>query len=139
MANRNDFLQARVALANFVVSSSAATQALTSGIFIPGNAIVTGVTILDQDALGSVQTNDSATAQLYVANTQLSSSIALNSAKSIGYFGTVSVPQTWPLTSTGGVFVAVPGELVLSVQASSGTAARTWSPQIMVGYVGAAS
>jgi hypothetical protein len=136
MALRNEFLEGRIAKADFTVLSSAATQALTSGVFVPGNAVVTGVTIVDLDALGSVQTNDSATIQLAVVNTQLSSSIVLNSAKSIGFFGTVSVPQISPLTSTNGVYIPVSGELVLNVQASSGTGPRTWSPQAMVGYVG---
>jgi hypothetical protein len=136
---KNEFLEGRVAQANYTVLSSGATQALTSGIYIPGNAVVTGVTIVDLDSLGSVQTNDSATIQLAVVNTQLSSSIVLNSAKSIGFFGTVSVPQISPLTSTNGVYIPVSGELVLNVQASSGTAARTWSPNVMVGFIGAIS
>jgi hypothetical protein len=139
MALRNELLQERIAKADFTVLSSAATQALTSGVFIPGNAIVTGVTIMDLDALGSVHSNDSATVDLRIANTQLSSSIQINSVKSLGMFNVVSIPYVWPLTSTGGVYIPVSGELVLSVQASSGTAARTWSPQVFVGYIGQAT
>jgi hypothetical protein len=131
----NEFLEPRVAKAEYTVLASAGTQALTSGVYIPAAAVVTGVTLIDNDALGSVHTNDSASVDLRIANTHLSASQILCSTKSVGFFGTVNIANIWPLTSTAGVQVSSGGELVLSVQASSGTLARTWSPTIYVGYV----
>jgi hypothetical protein len=131
----NEFFEPRVARAEFTVLASADTQALPSGVYLPQGALVTGITLLAKNALGSVHTNDSASVDLRVANTQLSLSQQLCSTKSVGYFGTVSVAVVWPTTSAGGIYLKSGGELILSVQGSSGTLARTWSPTIYVGYV----
>ena len=131
----NEFLEPRVAKADFTVLASAATHAWPSGVYIPAGAVVTGVTLIDNDALGSVHANDQASVDLRIANSHLSASQILCSTKSVGFFGTVSIANIWPLTSTAGVYVSSGGEIVLSVQESSGTLARTWSPTIYVGYV----
>jgi hypothetical protein len=133
MALRNEFLQGRVAKADFTILASAATQSLPSGVFLPGGALVTGVTFLNTgaqtiaDASGSVD--------LRVANTALSSSIALISTVRISDLGAQTVPYVASLVSAVGMYVAVPGELVLSVQATSGTAVHTKAPSVFVGYI----
>jgi len=130
MANNiNEFMNPRVVKADFTVLSSAATQAIPSGVYIPTNALVTGVTFIDRDALGSVHSNDSATIDLRAG------AVALISTMRISQFAAQTIPYIPSLVSTAGMNVSTGGELVLSVQASSGTAARTWSPTVYVGYV----
>lgn len=133
MAIQNEFLQGRVAKADFTILASNATQSLPSGVWVPGGAIVTGVTFINTaaqtvaDASGSVD--------LRVANTALSSSIALISTIEIKNLGAQTVPYVASLVSAAGMYVAVPGEVVLSVQATSGTAVHTKTPSVLIGYV----
>jgi len=130
MANNvNEFMNPRVVKADFTVLSSAATQALPSGVFIPTNALVTGVTFIDRHALGSVHSNDSASIDLRAAG------VALISTKAISVFAAQNIAYVPTLVSTAGMNISTAGELVLSVQGSSGTAPRTWSPTVYVGYV----
>lgn len=129
----NEFMGARVVQADFTILSSAATQAIPSGVFIPKGAMVTGVTIIDFDALGSVHSNDSATIDLRLAGG--GSSVQLVSTKLINAVAAQTIPYAMAMMTTGGMYVPQTAELVLSVQASSGTAARTFSPTIYVGYI----
>jgi len=129
----NEFLVPRVVKADFTILSSAATQAIPSGVFLPKGALVTGITLIDADALGSVHSNDSASIDLRVAGG--GSSVALISTYAISAFAAQTIAYRPSLVSTAGMYVPQTGELVLSVQASSGTAARTFSPTIYVGYV----
>lgn len=134
MALKNEFLEGRVARADYTVLASNATQALTSGVFMPAGALVTGVTFLDTDAVTIA--NASGTVDLRVANTQLSSSVALISTARISVACPAqTIPYIASLVSTAGMYVPVSGELVLSVQATSGTAVHTWSPSVFVGYI----
>jgi hypothetical protein len=131
----NEFLTPRVVKADFTILSSAATQSLPSGVFLPKGALVTGVTMMDFDALGSVHSNDSATIDLRVMNAGLSSSVQLISTKVISVLAAQTIPYICALMTTGGMYVPQSGELVLSVQASSGTGPRTFSPTVYVGYL----
>lgn len=129
----NEFLNGRVVSADFTILASAATQSIPSGIFIPKGAFVTGVTAIDFDALGSVHSVDSATIDLRLAGG--GSSIQLISTKVISVMAAVSTPYVLGMVSTNGMYVPQNAELVLSVQASSGTLNRTFSPTIFVGYI----
>ena len=125
----NEFLNPRVAKADFTVLASTGTQALPSGVYIPGSALVTGVTFIDRDALGSVHSNDSATVDLRAG------AVALISTMRISQFAAQTIAYVPSLVSTAGMNVSTNGELVLSVGVSSGTNARTFSPTVYVGYV----
>lgn len=131
----NEFLTPRVVKADFTVLASSATQSLPSGVYLPKGALVTGVTFMDADALGSVHSNDSATIDLRIMNVGLSSSVQLISTKVISVMAAQTIPYIAALMTTGGMYVPQSGELVLSVQASSGTLNRTWSPTVFVGYL----
>ena len=135
MATRkNEFLEVRVVKADLgVIASSAATQALPSGLFIPGGAIVTGVTYMATGVMDVSVASQSI--NLYVANTALSSSVALVSSIAMSGLGAQTIPYKASLLSAAGMYVAVPGELVMSVQAASGGSVVTYSPTIYVGYV----
>jgi len=134
MATRkNEFLEVRVQKANITIASSAATQAIPTGIFIPGGALVTGVTYM---ATGVMDVSvASQTINLYAANTALSSSMALVSSIAMSDLGARTIPYKASLVSSAGMYVAVPGEIVMSVQAASGGSVVTYSPDIYVGYV----
>ena len=80
--------------------------------------------------------NASGSIDLRVANTQLSSSVALVSTGMIKNIASAqTVPTVLTLVSTAGMYLPQSGELVLSVQATSGTAVHTWNPSVFVGYV----
>ena len=132
MANvNNEFLVGRVAKADYTILASAATQSLPSGVYIPKGALVTGVTFLDTDAMTIA--NASGTVDLRVAGG--GSSVALISTVNISDMGAQTVPYVASLVSAVGMHVPVDGELVLSVQATSGTAVHTYSPSVYVGYI----
>lgn len=134
MATRkNEFLLPRIAKADFTILSSAATQSLPSGVWIPGGALVTGVTFLETGAMTIA--NASQTIDLRVANTALSSSIALISTEHCKDLGAQTVPYVASLVTAAGMYVAVPGELVISVQAAAGNSVMTYSPSVFVGYI----
>lgn len=135
MATRkNEFLEGRVAKANFgLIASSAATQAKPSGVYIPGGAIVTGVTYMATGVMDVSVASQSI--NLYVANTALSSSMALVSSVVLSALPAQTIPYAASLLSSAGMYVAVPGELVMSVQAASGGSVVTYNPDIYVGYV----
>jgi hypothetical protein len=131
---KNEFLRARVAKVDLgAIASSAATQAIPSGVFIPGGALVTGVTYMATGVMDVSVASQSI--NLYVANTALSSSIALVSSIAMSGLGAQTVPYKASLLTAAGMYVAVPGELVMSVQAASGGSVVTYSPSIYVGYI----
>ena len=123
----NEFLAGRIAVANFSVLASAATQALPSNVFIPAGALVTGVTFMDKNA--NTIANASGTVDLRVG------SVALISTQLIKNFGAQTIAVTASLVSAAGMYVPVTGEVKLSVQATSGTAVHTFSPTVYIGYV----
>ena len=130
----NEFLEGAIARAEFTVLASAATQALTSGVYLPAGALVTGVTFMNTGAV--TIGNASGSIDLRVANTQLSSSVSLVSTGMIKNIASIqTIPTVLTLAYSGGVRLPQSGELVLSVQATSGTAVHTWSPSVFVGYV----
>ena len=130
----NEFLEGQVVRAEYAVLASNATQALTSGVFLPKGALVTGVTFINTGA--PTIANASGSIDLRVANTQLSSSISLVSTGMIKNIASAqTIPTVLTLGAVGGVYLPQGGELVLSVQATSGTNAHTWAPSVFVGYV----
>jgi hypothetical protein len=135
MATRkNEFLLNRIAVANFPVLASAAAQTIPSGVFIPGGALVTGVTFR-QTAAPTIA-NAANTINLLVVNTALSSSISLISAVALSAHAThLTRPYAATLSAAVGSYIPVSGELKLNVEGSNGTAVWTYAPDIYVGYV----
>ena len=128
----NEFLVPRIVKADFTVLASAATQALPSGVFLPKGAVITGITFMDVDA----QTIADASGSIDLRIAGGGSSVALIVTEMIkNAAATQTRPYIASLVSTAGMYVPQSGELVLSVQATSGTAVHTWSPSVYVGYV----
>jgi len=137
MATRkNEFLEARIAKANFTMASTmSAAQSSPSGVFIPGGAIVTGITYMFTGA--RTLAGNSATAEVRVINTELASSMALVSTLNLSAFPAQTIPYKASLLSAAGMYVAVPGELVLTVgaDAAGNSVGTSIYPTAFVGYV----
>src|SRR4030042_1788370 len=117
----NEFLVPRIVKADFTVLASAATQALPSGGFLPKGAVITGITFMDVDA--QTIADASGSIDLRVGSVALIVTEMIKNAAA-----TQTRPYIASLVSTAGMYVPASGELVLSVQATSGTAVHTWSP-----------
>jgi hypothetical protein len=124
----NEFLVPRIVKADFTVLASAATQALPSGVFLPKGALITGITFMDVDA--QTIADASGSIDLRVGSVALIVTEMIKNAAA-----TQTRPYIASLVSTAGMYVPASGELVLSVQATSGSAVHTWSPTVYVGYV----
>jgi hypothetical protein len=137
MATRkNEFLEPRVARADFTAAATmSAAQSCPSGVWIPGGALVTGVTYLYTNARTVV--GNSATASVFVANTALSSSIGLVSSLNLSNLPAQTVPYVASLVSAVGMYVAVPGELVLTIgaDAAGNSVGTSVGPRVLVGYI----
>ena len=125
MAN-NEFLIDRVVKADVSFSYVAATQAVPTGVYLPAGALVTGVTMVDFNANTVANASQSidlrAGAVALISTTMVKDIVAQTACK----YPTLAV--------AGGVFLTKAGEIVLSVQGSTGTNAFTCTPSIFVGY-----
>lgn len=133
---KNEFLLPRVAKADFSPAATmSAAQSCPSGVFIPGGALVTGVTYMYTTA--RTVAGNSATASVFVANTALSSSIGLVSSLNLSDFPAQTKPYVASLVSAVGMYVAVPGELVLTIgaDAAGNSVGTSVAPSVFVGYI----
>jgi hypothetical protein len=135
MATRkNEFLLNRIAVANFPVLASAAAQTIPSGVWIPGGAVVTGVTF--RQTTTPTIANAANTVDLVIVNTALASSMSQISAVALSDCAPAStVPYVATLSAAVGSYIPVAGELKLHVEGSNGTNAWTFAPNVYVGYV----
>jgi hypothetical protein len=137
MATRkNEFLEARVVKADFSAAATmSAAQSCPSGVFIPGGAIVTGVTYIYTTA--RTVAGNSATASVFVANTALSSSIGLVSSINLSVFPAQTIPYVASLVSAAGMYVPVSGELILTIgaDAAGNSVGTSVAPSVFVGYI----
>ena len=132
MANRNEYFNDRVAKANFAISSYSTTGNLTSGVYLPAGALVTGVTVFATASGDANHTADSATAVLAICNTALSSTQSIASAFTLKQFSqTVAYVPT--LSVASGFYVPVSGELIMIL--GSATTAHSMAPDVYVGYI----
>jgi hypothetical protein len=133
---KNEFLEGRVAKADFTAAATmSAAQSCPSGVWIPGGAIVTGVTYIYTNA--RTVAGNSATASVFVANTALSSSIGLVSSLNLSALPAQTIPYAASLVSAVGMYVAVPGELVFTIGAdgAGNSVGTSVVPSVYVGYV----
>lgn len=125
-------MEGRVAKASFNISSYSTTNNFTSGVYLPAGALVTGVTVMATGTYDANHTVDSATANLNVVNTALSSSVSLVSAFTLKQ-NTSLVPFVPTLSAASGTYVPVSGELVVLL--GSATTAHAYKPDIYVGFI----
>jgi hypothetical protein len=128
MAN-NELLINRIATANFIVPELAITQVVTSPVFIPGGAIVTGVTFMNGTA--ATCTGVSATLDLRAGSEALIKTVNMKNAASAE-----TLPYTATISGTTPLYLTSGGQLKLSIGASGlGGSNWTYAPSVWIGYV----
>ena len=123
----NDFNVKRTAFANITIPNTATT--VTTGVFIPKGAIITGIRWMSGDAVTIA--NASATVNLQVG------SVPLATAWIVKNMGAQTVVGSTALATAAGIYIGdatLLNELNLVAQASSNTAA-TCSYDFYVDYI----
>jgi hypothetical protein len=123
----NEFLEARVAVASFSITNSSSAQSLTSGVYIPTGALITGATLMCSAT--NLTANMSQTYQLQAGAT------AVMSVKSVKEIPAITVASALALSTTAGVYVSTAAELNLQVGSWTGTSVGHAEPTVYVGFV----
>jgi hypothetical protein len=123
----NQFLNNRVIEAKFTISAISVSTQLPSGVFLPKDALVTGVTLICPAS--NVTANISQTYAVYAGSTPLVS------AKSGKEIPAVTVASRPTLVATAGVYVPAAGEINIQVGSWDGTSVGHAEPTVFVGYI----
>ena len=126
MAN-NPFLEGRVASALFTNSLTAVSTALTSGVYIPTGALVTGVTYFGTDVVGTNNSMGSFTLSV--------GTVPIISAQAQSAIPAQTIASRPLLVSTAGMYIATAGELKLGVGSHLTAATGSMAQNVYVGYV----
>jgi hypothetical protein len=121
----NEFNVARVAKASFTIPNLSAATTVSSGVFIPAGAIITGLRMVAPAAV--TLTGASATVAARVG------SVAIMATSRVSALPAVSTPSIVALATTTGIY-SPGGELTLIAQASSNSAA-TATYDVYVDYL----
>jgi hypothetical protein len=128
MPNTNNaFLEPRVAVASFSITASSVAQSLTSGVYIPKGALVTGITLMCTGANSTANMD-----QLYQV---CAGAVSIASAKSVKVIPAVTVASALALSTTAGMYMTTAGELNMQVGSWEGTSVGYAVPSVFVGYV----
>jgi hypothetical protein len=129
MANdKNQFIEARVAKVNFTYTNISASTALTSGVYIPTGALVTGVTLL---CTGTNSTNG--LAQTYSICAGAIPLISLTTISQGMPAQTVASRPT--LATAAGNYISTVGEIGMYIASYSGAGTGYFAPDVYVGYI----
>lgn len=120
----NEFLTSRTAYASITIPNAATT--VSTGVFIPAGAIVTGIRMNAPSAV--TLTGASATVQLMVG------AVSIVATSNVSALGAQTVPSVKALATTAGNYISVDSEIQLIAQASSNSAA-TATYQVYVDYL----
>jgi len=120
----NEFLTKRTAYASITLPNVATT--VSTGVFIPAGAIVTGIRMNAPSAV--TLTGASATVQLVIG------AVSVVATSNISALGAQTVPSVKALVTTAGNYITVDSEIQLIAQASSNSAA-TAAYQVFVDYL----
>jgi len=120
----NEFLTKRTAYASITLPNVATT--VSTGVFIPAGAIVTGIRMNAPSAV--TLTGASATVQLVIG------AVSVVATSNISALGAQTVPSVKTLATTAGNYITVDSEIQLIAQASSNSAA-TAAYQVFVDYL----
>jgi hypothetical protein len=128
MANdKNQFMEARVAKVNFTYTNQSVSTCMTSGVYIPTGALVTGMTMLC--------TASNLTAALSQTYSICAGTIPLMSATTVSNFPAVSVATRPTLATVAGNFINTAGEVKMYINSWSGESAGHFAPDIYIGYI----
>jgi hypothetical protein len=120
----NEFLTKRTAYASITIPNVATT--VSTGVFIPAGAIVTGIRMNAPSAV--TLTGASATVQLVIG------AVSVVATSNVSALGAQTVPSVKAMATTAGNYITVDSELQLIAQASSNSAA-TAAYQVFVDYL----
>jgi hypothetical protein len=120
----NELLIKRTAVANITIPNAATT--VSTGVFIPAGAIITGIRWVSGDAI--TITGASATVALRAGTANLAATV------NVSNLGASQTPTSTAVTNAAGYLVTVNSELNLIVQASANSAA-TASYDFYVDYL----
>jgi hypothetical protein len=127
MAN-NEFFVPRVVTASFSVPDAAASQSISSPVYLPAKAIVTGVTMMNTAVTCS---GISATLDLRAGSEAIIKTVNMKNAASAA-----TIPYAATISGTTPLYITSGGQLVLSVGASgAGNSNWTYSPTVYIGFV----
>jgi len=122
----NEHVVQRTAVASFALSNAAAT--VTSGVYIPAGAIITGIRICSPDAV--TLTNASATVVPKVGTEALCATVNMSDLPAQTAVATTEV------TAAAGKYITADGELNLVIGASAtSTAAGTYDYYVDYLYI----
>jgi hypothetical protein len=120
----NQFDIQRTAYASITIPNAATT--VSSGVFIPAGAIVTGIRMNAPSAV--TLTGASATVQLMIG------AVSVVATSNVSALGAQTVPSVKALATTAGNYLTVDSEIKLIAQASSNSAA-TAAYDVYVDYI----
>jgi hypothetical protein len=128
MAN-NEFFVPRVITANFSVPDAAASQSVSSPVYLPAGAIVTGITFNHTAAPTVV--GISATVNLYAGSEALMKTVCMKDGVSVQ-----TKPYAATISGTTPLYVTSGGMLKLYIGASAaGNSNWTYKPDVFVGFL----
>jgi hypothetical protein len=128
MANLNNaFLEGRVVSAAFSNSVTSASASLTSGVYIPTGALVTGVTYM--------QTGTNATHNSMGSFSLSVGAISLISAQAQSAVPAQTIASRPLLVSSAGMYLSTGGELNMGIGSNLTASTGSIAMNVYVGYV----
>lgn len=127
MAN-NEFFVPRVITANFSVPDAAASQSISSPVYLPAGAIVTGITFVNTAA--PTVANVSATLELLAGTENIMKTVNMKNCASAQ-----TVPYAATISGTTPIYIVSGGMLILNVQSSNNSSNWTYKPDVYVGFL----
>lgn len=122
----NEYGIKRTAFANITIPNASAATTISTGVYIPKGAIVTGLRWVSADAV--TLTGASATVAPRIGTVNLAATVVVSN------LGASATPTTTALATAGGILVTADSEFNLISQASS-AAAATASYDFYVDYL----
>jgi hypothetical protein len=123
----NEFLEGRVVSANFVYTNQAAATTLTSPAYIPGGAIVTGVTYFSPAA-----THVDASNGLFNIR---AGAITICSAQDVAQLPAQTIASRPSLVSTAGMYISTVGQLNLAMGTATFPGTGSVSLNVYAGFI----
>ena len=123
----NEYLGGRVAVASFTITNQSVATTMTSDVYIPTGAIVTGVSLMCPGTLSVADMSQSL--QIYAG------AIPLVVATTVKGLPAQTVVSRHVLSTTAGNYISTAGALGLYYGSWTGTSLGYAAPVISVGYV----
>jgi|WetSurMetagenome_2_1015567.scaffolds.fasta_scaffold86821_2 hypothetical protein len=123
----NEFVEGRVAVASFTITAQSVASTVTSDVYIPTGAIVTGVSLMCPGTLSVADMSQSF--QIYAG------AIPLVVATTVKGMPAQTVVSRHVLSTTAGNYISTAGQLNLTYGSWTGTSLGYAAPVVSVGYI----